>query len=266
MFLRQKSIYEPETHKIIDRVDFTKDTFMLRVASKANPQPGQFLMVSLPGYGEAAFSTASFNENIIELIIKKAGSVTTQLSKLKPKDSILLRGPYGHGYPLKELENKSFTIVATGVGVVSARALIQSVLRKKGKFGNLNLYFSFKSFSDMIIKNDLDKWKSIYNLKVILESPDKGWGGDVGPIGPFLENEKHDLTSSIILSGPSQMIRSSIGILQMHGFRDNQIYMHLERKMQCGIGKCGTCMIGGEYCCKDGPVFRYDKIKKNKEW
>jgi NAD(P)H-flavin reductase len=34
----------------------------------------------------------------------------------------------------------------------------------------------------------------------------------------------------------------------------------MERNMKCGVGFCGHCQLGGDFVCKDGPVFRFDKI------
>jgi NAD(P)H-flavin reductase len=34
----------------------------------------------------------------------------------------------------------------------------------------------------------------------------------------------------------------------------------MERHMECGIGLCGHCQMGGRFVCKDGPVFRLNEL------
>jgi NAD(P)H-flavin reductase len=45
------------------------------------------------------------------------------------------------------------------------------------------------------------------------------------------------------------------------GIGKDQIWVSLERNMQCAVGICGHCQMGPEMICKDGPVFRLDRVE-----
>jgi sulfhydrogenase subunit gamma (sulfur reductase) len=67
--------------------------------------------------------------------------------------------------------------------------------------------------------------------------------------------------SVAIVCGPPIMIRFTFPALGRLGFSPEQVITTLEKRMKCGIGKCGRCNIGQIYVCRDGPVFSYAEIE-----
>jgi 2-polyprenylphenol hydroxylase and related flavodoxin oxidoreductases len=64
-----------------------------------------------------------------------------------------------------------------------------------------------------------------------------------------------------IVVGPPIMMKFTIQELLKKGIREENLWVSYERKMCCGIGKCGHCRMNDTYICLDGPVFNYTKAK-----
>ena len=61
--------------------------------------PGQFILLSILGFGEAPFGICSSPDQgeTFELGVRKAGTVTGELFRKKIGDKVGIRGPYGKG-------------------------------------------------------------------------------------------------------------------------------------------------------------------------
>ena len=142
------------------------------------------------------------------------------------------------------------------------RGVIEYIESNREEFGDIFLFMGFRSPGDMLFKKDLKRWQNKFNQKITVDKPDKSWKGDVGVVTKMLEESGIKNNKKIVITcGPPVMIKFVIKTLEKMGFNHDQIYVSLERMMKCGIQKCGHCMIGGKYVCRDGPVFNYENAK-----
>ena len=229
--------------------------------------PGQFMMLGIPGIGESAISISSVNnENQIYSTIRNVGNVTNYISNLKKGESISVRGPYGIGWPLEKAKGKDIIIVAGGMGIAPLRGLINHITDKRKNYGYLEIIYGARTPDDMIFKYEINNWNKIKRStlhltadQVLGVTPFECKTGLVTSCFPMMKT--HHRNAIALICGPEIMIRYAAKCLETIGFVDDQIYLSLERRMKCGIGKCGHCQMGSKFVCKDGPVFNYADIK-----
>jgi anaerobic sulfite reductase subunit B len=256
-----KNPYLPKKVKIISIKKETKDIKTFRVKYSCNHEPGEFVELSVPGIGECPISICSWSNKYLDLCIRNVGSVTSAIFNLKKNDYIWLRGIYGTGYPMKELNGKDIFVIGGGTGAAPLRGVVEYIKDNKKDFGNAEIILGFRDSENVLFKEDIKKWSKYFEVKVTVDKNDKKWKGNVGIITKLLEKLGPDKNSVAITCGPPIMIKFVIQKLKQRGFADNQIYVSFERLMHCGLGKCGHCTIEKHYVCRDGPVFRYDNIK-----
>ena len=256
--------------KIINETPDAK-TFILRPLVKHQPilryKPGQFLILSLPGCGEAPFTFASCpdKDGRLHISVRRVGSLTDALHKLKVKDVVGVRGPYGNTFPLKKIKHKDLLFVAGGCGFAPLRSLIQHVFKKRKEYGKVEIIYGCRTPKDRFYKAEAESWKDKPDTKIhfTVDQPDASWSGACGVVCVLFPQIKLNSKAAIVfLCGPSIMIKSAIQDLLKLGFKENNIYASLERYMKCGIGKCGHCYVKGKYLCLDGPNFSYAQMKK----
>jgi len=263
--------YLPNLAVINDVKELTYDTklFVLSFKDKNVQEnfiykPGQFVEIGVFGFGEAPISITSspFVKNCFELCIKNMGNVTNKLYQMKKNDNVYIRGPYGNGFPFDEVKNKDVLFVAGGIGLAPLRGLINEMLAHRNSFGKIQVLYGARTPEDMIFTDELKGWGEKIKVLTIVDKGDFRWKGNVGVVGTLLTNIKDETKNTVaFVCGPPIMIKFVIKDLVKLGFKDEVIITTLERKMQCGIGKCGHCNIGGKYVCIDGPVFTYKQIK-----
>jgi len=255
--------YTPTPYKITNIKTITEDVKLFEVKCNLDPKPGQFIETSIPGFGECPLASCSSDPNKLTLLTRKAGNVTTELFNLKKQDSIFIRGPYGTGFPIEELENKNLILIAGGTGIAPITSLIDHIEKNKNKFKKISIYFGFRSHEYILLKDKIMKWKKIFNLTVCLDkNNDKTLHCKTGFIPNILNKDKLDLDNTIaLMCGPEMMMSSVTKTLNKQGLTNDKIYWSLERRMECAFGNCNRCLIQDLYVCKDGPVFRYDIIK-----
>lgn len=262
--------YLPIKTEVIDIIDEspTIKTFSLKPEKPIDFKAGQFIEMTVPGIGEAPFTPSSspYEKNKLEITIMKAGRVTGMIHNLKKGDIVGLRGPYGNEYPLSEFEGKDILLVGGGVGLAPLRALFLALVHTKDRYKSILFCCGSKTPCDIIYKDSiLDKWQAIdkkkVKLRVTVDKKDDKWEGNIGLVTTTLDRLEIDLKNSVaIVCGPPIMMKFATFKLTEIGYKPNQIYLSMEKNMSCGIGKCGHCRLGDFYACKDGPVFRYDKI------
>jgi sulfite reductase subunit B len=233
-------------------------------------EPGQFVMVSLPGIGEAPISISSSptKRGSFDLAVRNVGRVTGALHKLEAADNVGIRGPFGKGFPTQILEGNDLIFIAGGLGIVPLRSLINFVIDNRRDFGNVSILLGCKTPKDMLFGDEVNEWSKRLdvNFSCTVDRADPDWKGNVGLItslipGVTLNPER---TFAVVV-GPPIMYKFVIGELLKKKIPERQIIVSLERHMKCGVGKCGHCQIHQYYCCKDGPVFTYEQIKNKKE-
>jgi len=253
-----------ETH---DTNTYTLEFSDKKLQKSFLPAPGQFMMLSLFGIGESAISLSDTSNNgSVTTTIRNVGSVTNAILRLKEGDFIGMRGPYGNGWPLERAEGKNVLIVVGGMGIVPLRGVVNYIKNNRKKFGDLEIIYGARTPDDMLFRYEFEKWKQIKKTRMDLtvdelpiETTSKCKIGLVTSCFPSMKT--HHKNAIVLVCGPEIMMRYAAKCLETIGFKDRQIYLSLERRMKCGIGKCGHCQIGLKYVCKDGPVFNYADIK-----
>lgn len=256
--------YQSKRYRIKEVVKQTDDNILMKIKSKLNPQPGQFVEVSIPGIGEAPISSASYNNKELDLNIRTVGAVTKATSELKKGDKIYLRGPYGNGYPMKEFKGHHLILIGGGCGVAPLKGIIEYIEKNRNDYRDVHLFFGYRSPKDVLFKEEIEEWKQKYhfNLSVDQAAEDNPFNCPVGFVTQILEKTDIPKEGSIVMMcGPPIMMTKTSAILEKKGFSKDQIWVSLERNMKCSHGKCGHCMVHGKYVCIDGPVFRYDEVK-----
>jgi len=227
-------------------------------------QPGQILEVGLMGYGEIPLGLASSptRQLSFDLVIRSVGRVSKAVNALDRGQSLFLRGPLGKGFPLEKLRGNDVLIVAGGIGLCPTRSLIQYILDRRDEFKRFILFYGTREPKLQLFLEDLAKWRASKEVEYH-ETVDKGdptWKGNVGVITTLFPKVKLDAGTRVVICGPPVMFRFVIRELDKIGISREHIYVDLERRMKCGLGKCGHCQINDKYCCVDGPVFSFAAI------
>ena len=256
--------YLPFPSKILDVIRHTDIEYTFRMSYESDVKPGQFFEVSLPKYGEAPISVSGIGTGYVDLTIRRVGKVTNEVFEHYVGDSLFLRGPYGNGFDVELYEGKELVIIAGGTGVSPVRGVIDYFAEHPSRRKSMTLIAGFKSENDILFHEDFRRWKE--RMEVIL-TLDRHSENSLYPIGlvteyiPKLELKKADEAVAIVV-GPPAMMRFSVQALLKRGFQEGNIWISQERKMCCGLGKCGHCKVQDVYICLDGPVFNYTKGKK----
>ncbi len=232
--------------------------------------PGQFVMLELPGFGEIpiSFSSSPSIKSTIELCIRKAGKVTQALHKAKRGAVVGLRGPFGTYFPMERMKGSNILLIAGGLGLAPLRAPISYVIENRADFQDVYILYGARDPSQLLFDYQYEQWRRIDDLvlEVVVEHPDKSWMGPVGLITKLLDgvNVQPDETYAIVC-GPPVMFKFVCNRLGEMGIPMQRMFVSLERRMHCGIGKCCRCNIGSTYTCIDGPVFDFWTVMNLKE-
>lgn len=247
--------------EILDVIKHTDIEYTFRMSYKGDVKPGQFFEVSIPKYGEAPISVSGIGENFVDLTIRRVGKVTNEVFENYKGDKLLLRGPYGNGFYIDDYKGKDIIIIAGGTGLSPVRGVVNYFAEHKEERGNMTLICGFKSPKDVLFKEDLKVWDSLINLIVTVDNADGEEGYKEGLVTKYIPDIKISENTAAIVVGPPAMMRFSVQGLLNIGLNESDIWISQERKMCCGLGKCGHCKIGDVYVCIDGPVFNYTKGK-----
>ena len=274
--IQPASIYLPEVATLVEKESFTAFDCFFKFQLKERSLghlPGQFAEVSIPGIGEAPISISSppSEEQTFEMVIRSVGSVTKALHALEIGDQVGIRGPFGTSIPMDRLIGKDLLFITGGIGLVPARSAILYALQNRGDYDNIHILFGCKDPGQRLFVKELRQWKErkgIHCLETVDRCDGCDWDGHVGVITtlfPQLEKEVDPHTTYAIVVGPPVMYKYVILGLHDLEFSDDHIIISLERRMKCGVGKCGHCQMDNIYVCQDGPVFYYSDIKHLKE-
>jgi len=273
--LEAPSIYQPTMARIADVRPISNlekvYTIELPKGMSLSHRPGQFVEVSLLGIGEAPISISSSpsrSNGSFELCVRRAGDVTGLIHGLKTGDAIGIRGPFGRGFPFERFRGKDMLFAPGGLGLAPARSLINQVLDDRANYGRVIILYGAKHPSELLFTDELDTWskRSDVELHVTVDRGDENWKGNVGVITTlFPKIEVYPRNTVAVTVGPPVMYRFVLMELLGKGIPDGSIWMSLERRMKCGVGKCGHCQINHLYTCQSGPAFSYAEIKNLEE-
>ncbi len=273
--LTASSIYLPTLTRIVTINPLTQmeKLFTLELPEELslNHEPGQFVEVSVLGVGEAPFSISSSpsrSNGTFELCIRRAGEVTNALHKLSPGDVVGVRGPFGHGFPLRRFRGKDLIFLPGGLGLAPLRSLINQVLDERGNFGRVIILYGARHPSELLFTDELAQWqeRGDVEVRVTVDRPDENWQGHVGVITTLIPDVQLYAPNTVAFTvGPPAMYRFVLFELLGKGLREGNIWLSLERRMKCGVGKCGHCQMNHLYTCLEGPCFTYSQIKRLEE-
>ncbi|ACD50972.1 anaerobic sulfite reductase subunit B [Clostridium botulinum] len=258
-----KNEYIPFLSEIKEVIKHTDIEYTFRMQFSGEVKPGQFFEVSLPKFGEAPISVSGIGENTVDLTIRRVGKVTNEIFNNYVGDKLYLRGPYGNGFNINEYKGKDLIIVAGGTGLSPVKGVVDYFSNNIEEVNSFTLISGFKSPKDILFKAEIKDWNDKINLIITVDNADENYDGKVGLVTKYIpELEIKDLNNvAVIVVGPPMMMKFTVAEFLKFGIEENSIWISQERKMCCGIGKCGHCKIDDTYICLDGPVFNYSKGK-----
>jgi NAD(P)H-flavin reductase len=262
----------PHLFQVESRRRETSDTFTLAL-SPAGPEvrawpfaPGQFNMLTAMGIGEVPISISGDPAEPRRLIhtIRAVGAATKALCRLKPGETLGVRGPFGTAWPVAAAAGQDLVIVAGGLGLAPVRPAIYYALAHRADYGNVELIYGARTPQDIVYYRELEHWRGRFDVRVhvTVDSALADWRGRVGVVTKVLDQARFDAgATTALVCGPGMMMRFTVQGLLARGVGLDQIFVSLERNMQCGMGLCGHCQLGPLFICKDGPVFPYSRVK-----
>lgn len=238
-------------------------------------RPGQFVMLELPGIGEAPFSITSspVRHGDIELCIRAVGNMTRFLDRVARGTMVGISGPFGTHFPVEKMEKEDILLIAGSLGIAPLRSPIQTVLENRSRYDQVDIIYGARRPSELLFGYEYALWRQFdMGLDIIVDQAEEGWQGPVGLITELLkeriatgQTDRFREQTSAIVCGPPVMFRYVCDLLIASGVPVEKIFVSLERRMHCGRGKCCRCNIGSTYTCLDGPVFDYWSVLNLKE-
>jgi NAD(P)H-flavin reductase len=267
-YLPEKAAIEKIRRETVDTKTYTVRLLDERKRAEFSVEPGQFIMVSLFGIGEAPFSLSSSpnSDRAFNTTVRAVGNVTSALDRFEEGTIIGVRGPYGHGWPVESAQGKDVLIIAGGIGLPPLRPVITKIAQERRHYGRLEILYGARTPDQMIFPYEYEDWEKIEDtrLELTVDSVPPGtvWQYNVGVVTTLFNEMKTSTENSLVMTcGPEIMMRFVVRGLLAKRFTPDQIYVSLERRMKCGIAQCGHCQIGPKYVCRDGPVFRLSDIQ-----
>lgn len=255
--------YLPKLSKIVSIKKHTDIEYTFTMTYEGDVKPGQFFEISIPKFGEAPISVSGIGEGTVDFTIRKVGKVTNEIFENYVGDTLFLRGPYGNGFDVDLYKGKELLIVAGGTGLSPVRGVVDYFAKNSHEVKSFTLICGFKSVHDVLFKDDLKRWDETIHLIQTVDRADEDYQGNVGMVTKYIPDMKfEDINqAACIVVGPPIMMKFVVQEFMKLGIKEEQIWVSHERKMCCGIGKCGHCRIDDTYICLDGPVFHYTKGK-----
>jgi len=236
-------------------------------------RPGQFVMLELPGIGEAPFSISSspIRRGDLELCIRAVGNLTNFLSRAGRGTQVGLSGPFGTSFPVEEMQGSDVLLIAGGLGIVPLRAPLFTVLENRSRYRRVDLIYGAKRPAELLFTYQYESWQRFdVNLEITVDQPDPDWQGQVGLITNLLKQRieaggSMARNTHAIVCGPPVMFKYVCNMLTEAGLPMQRMFVSLERRMHCGRGKCCRCNVGSTYTCMKGPVFDYWSVMNLEE-
>jgi NAD(P)H-flavin reductase len=227
--------------------------------------PGQFNMLYAFGVGEVPVSVSGDTSKRGEAVhtLRAVGPVTAAICATKRGQALGVRGPFGRPWPLAEAAGRDIVLVAGGIGLAPLRPVMYQLLSQRERYGRLVLLCGARTPHDLLYRAELNRWRSRFDIsvEVSVDSATGDWRGNVGVVTNLIARAQFDPDDAVaFVCGPEVMMRFTVARLREAGVPDDRIYISMERNMKCAVGFCGRCQFGPTFICKDGPVFRFDRI------
>lgn len=257
------NIYLPKRSKILSIDKHTDIDYTFRMEYKGPAKPGQFFQISIPKSGEAPISICGIGEDYLDFTIRRVGTLTNVILELNVGDYMYLRGPYGNGFDIDFYRDKELVIAVGGTGLAPVKGVVDYFAANHKETKGFTLIKGFKSPQDILFRKDIEKWKKTIKTILTVDKAPEGYEGNTGLITNYIKDiEFNDIEKSqIIVVGPPIMMKFTVLEFLKRGVKEENIWVSYERRMSCGVGKCGHCRIDDTYICLDGPVFNFTKAK-----
>lgn len=262
----------PRVARVTRRTRELPDTWTLEmVAADEAPlpryAPGQFTMMYVFGVGEIPVSISGDAADTSRLVqtVRAVGKVSEALTKLSVGDTLGLRGPFGTAWPVADFYEHDVVVVAGGLGLAPLRPALYQLQAERRRFGKLMLLYGTRRPEDILFRHQLERWRRQLDMEieVTVDHAGAGWRGNVGVVTRLIPRLAVDVDNAMALvCGPEVMMRFAASALHDIGLPEPAIHLSLERNMKCAVGLCGHCQFAGGFVCKDGPVMRYDKVRR----
>ena len=258
----------PVPYRVVERSRETADTWTLELEPQAErlPQfaPGQFSMLYAFGIGESPISLSALgSDGRLVHTVRAVGTVTNALCATEPGTAIGARGPFGSSWPLADLDGADLVIVAGGLGLPPLRPVVHHAIERRERFGEVSILYGGRSPDDLVHRLEVERGQEREDLdvQVTVDSAGSDWRGRVGLVTALIPTARFDPERAVaMVVGPELMMRFTVAALRERGVPEERIWVSLERSMKCGTAHCGHCMLGPNFVCKDGPVFRHDAV------
>ena len=222
---------------------------------------------------------------------RAVGNVTHPLSRLVAGDEVVVRGPFGSAWPLETVRNRDVVIAAGGLGLASMRSAILHLLRHRAAYRSVTILHGAKHPGELLFTADYQAWREAgATILTIVDRPaddrpatsamseacvapvacaapaavgcgGASWSGPVGFVPALLDTlDLSPRDTSIFCCGPEPMMKAVAARASDLGIAAHDIWISMERNMACAAGFCGLCQFGPAFVCRDGPVFRHDRI------
>ena len=227
--------------------------------------PGQFNMLYAFGVGEVPISFSGDPAAGACLhTLRNVGAVTGMLAGLEVGATLGVRGPFGAGWPMDEALGKDVVVIVGGLGLAPVRPVLYRLLAERERYGQVVLLYGTRSPEDILFGHEIEAWRRRLDIDILVtvDHATGNWHGHVGVVPALISRADFDPLHAIaFVCGPEVMMRFSAAALLTAGLPDTAIYLSMERNMKCAIGQCGHCQFGTVLVCRDGPVFRYDRLR-----
>lgn len=253
-----KNVLMPTPHRILDVVRETSAEYTFRVECGDSVEHGQFYVLSIPKIGEAPISVSARGEGYLEFTIRKVGRLTEGIFGLAAGDTLFMRGPYGNAFPVDDFKGKDLVVIAGGTGLAAVRSMLRHYCANPSEANSVTLIAGFRNQDSVLFREDLERFKEAFHTIYCLDDAEaegfrKGFVTEYVRDVPFSAFSEYH----VVIVGPPAMIPVAAKECLANGADASRIWVSLERKMSCSVGKCGHCKIGGVYVCREGPVFNY---------
>ena len=232
----------------------TVKTYTIKDKLCAKAKPGQFLMLWIPGVDEIPLSVLNAGNGQVSVTVKAVGDATRHLHKMETGELVGVRGPFGNSFT----ENiGNVLMVGGGTGTAPLLFLAKKLAAKAQR---LAFVIGAKTKSELIFQTQLDALCT--EQSTIAATEDGSYGLKclaTEPLPKLLTRKKFDI---VYVCGPEPMIRQVFDLAEK---RRIPMEASLERLMRCGIGLCGSCVIGKYRVCRDGPVFNAARLREVKD-
>ena len=231
--------YIPQLSTIKEVIKHTDLEYTFRMEFHGEAKPGQFFEVSIPKYGEAPISVSGIGEGTVDFTIRRVGKVTNEI--------------------FENYKGKELVVVAGGTGLSPVRGVVDYFAHHTDEAVSTTVIAGFKSPKDVLFKDDFKFWNEHINVIQTVDTAPEDYEGPKGMVTKYIPELKFENieNTAFICVGPPIMIKFTVMEILKLGVPEKNIWISNERKMCCGLGKCGHCKIGSTYICLDGPVFNY---------